>query len=74
MAKRKSQMQYANRAWRKATANWGMDKKAHRDFCRENAQVTVHEYCSRESQADSDYQFAEELTCWEGDCFFFSLR
>ncbi|MBH3138800.1 hypothetical protein I5M99_18515 [Serratia marcescens] len=64
----KTQMQYANRAWRKATANWGMNKKVHRDFCRENAAVTVHERCGREedfqNQADADYEVREELTYW----------
>lgn len=66
--KSKSQIKYANRAWRKATANWGMNKKNHRSFCRENAQITVQEYCGRgedfQCQADADYQIAEELTNW----------
>ncbi|AVJ17181.1 hypothetical protein CLM71_08570 [Serratia sp. MYb239] len=65
----KTQMQFANRAWRKNTASWGMDKKRHRAFCRENAEITVHEYCGRgedfQCQADADYQVAEELTYWE---------
>ncbi|QDI18312.1 hypothetical protein FBF86_10165 [Serratia marcescens] len=78
MAKSKSQMKYANRAWRKATANWGMGKKTHRDFCRENAQVTVHEYCCRggdfESQADAIINLQKNSRVGKGDCFFFSLR
>jgi hypothetical protein len=67
----KSQMKYANRAWRKATASWGMNKKNHRAFCRENAQITVQEYCGRgddfQCQGDADYQVAEELTYWGND-------
>ncbi|CAI1759128.1 Uncharacterised protein [Serratia marcescens] len=65
----KTQMQYANRAWRKATANWGMNKKAHRDFCRENAAITVDVHTSEGfdlflNQDDADYAVREELTYW----------
>jgi hypothetical protein len=65
----KTQMQFANRAWRKATSNWGMGKKAHRDFCRVQAVVTVSVNISNwgdsyQNQADADYAVREELTYW----------
>jgi len=65
----KTQMQYANRAWRKATANWGMTRKAHRDFCRAQAAITVAVDIAEQldmlhNQADADYAVREELTYW----------
>ena len=64
----KSRIKLANRAWRKATKNWGGFKKARRDFCRENAYITVFEVlCDTDdpmTQLDMDYQIAEELTEW----------
>ncbi|QHJ82080.1 MAG: hypothetical protein [Caudoviricetes sp.] len=63
----KSPTAYANRAWRKATKNWGMSKKKHRSFCRENALNSIE--CTEnvqffENQKDADYEVAEELTYW----------
>lgn len=65
----KTQMQLANRAWRKATANWGMCKRAHRDFCRVQAVVTVSVHLAEQfdmfqNQADADYAVREELSYW----------
>lgn len=65
----KTQMQLANRAWRKATANWDMDKKAQREFCRVQATVLVDALISQQfemfhTQADADYAVREEITYW----------
>ncbi len=58
---------FANRAWRKATKNWGMNKKTHRSFCRENALSSLECNANIEmfqNQADADDEIAEELTYW----------
>jgi len=63
----KSPTAFANRAWRKATKNWGMNKKTHRSFCRENAVISVENTGYPENfinQKDADYEVAEELTYW----------
>ncbi len=64
----KTQMQLANRAWRKATKHWRMSKKKHRAFCRENAAVTVEVNLNDgiifENQRDADWHVEDELTCW----------
>lgn len=63
----KSEMKLANRAWRKATKNWGMNKKNHRHFCRENAYISVIEntpLCPILTQDDADDMVADELTYW----------
>lgn len=63
----KTVMALANRAWRKATMNWGMDRKNHLDFCRKNAYVSVIEgtpLCPILNQADADDMVADELEYW----------
>lgn len=68
----KTQMQFANRAWRKNTKSlewhrgWKGGLKSWRRFCRENAAVTVD--CQEElfsCQEDADESVTIELSYWD---------
>lgn len=68
----KSQMQFANRAWRKETKSLGWQRgwkgglKSWRNFCRENAKVTVD--CAEAAftcQDDADESVSVELSYWD---------
>lgn len=70
----KTQMQYANRAWRKNTrslgwsAGWpgGNSKKQWKAFCRHYAKITVEDGGQVfDSQDAADEAVAEELTYWD---------
>ena len=67
----KTQMQYANRAWRKETKALGWDRgwsggtKEWKSFCRHYAKITVEDGGQVfDSQDAADEAVAEELTYW----------
>jgi hypothetical protein len=65
----KTQLQLANHAWRKATSDWPMSRKQHRDFCRSNAKVTVDSMAYMGEPPFEDHHEAyeavlEELSEW----------
>lgn len=70
----KTQMQYANRAWRKNTralgwsAGWpgGNSKKQWKAFCRENARVIVEDSGDVfNCQDEADDSVSTELSYWD---------
>lgn len=71
----KTQMQLANRAWRIETKDlgwhtgWKRGRKQWKEFCRQNAAITVEERQRSgepdfEDQQDANWQVADELTEW----------
>lgn len=70
-----TQMQLANRAWRRETKRLGWDRgwkkgrKEWKSFCRYNAAVTVEERLKTdppfEDQEDANWHVAEEISYWD---------
>lgn len=67
----KSQMQYANRAWRTETkalgwdTDWKRGKREWKEFCRHNSAITVADGGQTfDCQDAANEAVAEELTYW----------